>query len=659
MSAQAGVWNFDGAPDRETLVNISQTISQYGPDGESIYLGGPTGMVYRPFHTTKESRLERQPHTSRRGNVIMWDGRLDSCEELIQLLGSDTDPEQTDVSIVIAAFERWGLDCFAKLVGDWALSIWNPTQKTLVLARDYVGVRHLYYYPSPKRIIWCSHLGPLVLSGDRFTLNDEYVAGYLALYPEADLTPYRGIHVVPPGSFVHVKDGKITVHPFWTFQPEVRIRYRTDIEYEDHFRQVFRQAVRRRLRSDSPILAELSGGLDSSSIVCMADDIISRSNAEVPRVDTLSIYDPREPGGNEHPYFTKVEEKRGKKGHHFDASKYDNFFDLDHRDFRVVPGASGRPGGLSAALAELIQNQGYRVLISGVGGDEFLGGVPNPEPQLADLIVQPHPIKLVRQLAAWSASKKRPWIQLFFQAAVLLLPFSLRVMFTQKATIAPWIDTAFARRYRVGAMKLGPHETYGFWLPSRREYAQTLVTMRRQFACSPPPAWTVAEKRYPYLDQTLIEFLLSIPASQLLRPGQRRSLMRRALADLVPHEILFRRTKGFVARSVLAKLRDTERDLERLFASPLSTSVRYINQAKFLNSLRAARNGDAQQMVPLLKAIHLELWLRSLAEHKVVGLEGCTCTETWRGKDRNSLEEPPQPRQFSAGRVTDSNQGGR
>src|SRR5256885_4258588 len=87
------------------------------------------------------------------------------------------------------------------------------------------------------------------------------------------------------------------------------------------FRNLFRQSVRRRLRSDSPVLAELSGGLDSSSIVCMADDILATGGAETPRLDTLSIYDKTEPNGDDWIYFRKIEEKRGRPGVHIDGSK--------------------------------------------------------------------------------------------------------------------------------------------------------------------------------------------------------------------------------------------------------------------------------------------------------------------------------------------------
>src|SRR5260370_27468905 len=295
MSVQAGVFNFDGRPvDQEILEKLSSASQQHGPDGRNTFLDGQVGMVYGAFHTTLESRLERQPLSSVRGIVITWDGRLDNRDELIPQVSYELANNRTDVAIVMAAHEKWGTDCFGKLIGDWALSIWNPHDQDLVLARDYVGVRHLYYYPEHHRVTWCTNLAALVLlSGRQFTLNDEYIAGFLALWPEAHLTPYREIQAVPPGKFVRIHNGQTSIHSYWSFDTKRQTRYKTDAEYEDHFYHVFRQAVRRRLRSDSPILAELSGVLDSSSIVCMADDIINKGEAEVPRIDTTSRYDPQ------------------------------------------------------------------------------------------------------------------------------------------------------------------------------------------------------------------------------------------------------------------------------------------------------------------------------------------------------------------------------
>ena len=193
-----------------------------------------------------------------------------------------------------------------------------------MLAKDPIGTRHLYYSFDNNQVTWSTILDPLVrFAGKTFALNEEYIAGWFSMFPAAHLTPCVGIHSVPPSSFVLLRPGKHTVSKYWDFDPGKKIRYRTDAEYEEHFRTVFATAVQRRLRSDRPVLAELSGGRDSSSIVCMADTIIARGAADTPRLDTISYYDDSEPNWNERPYFTKVEEKRGRTGWHINVGAQD------------------------------------------------------------------------------------------------------------------------------------------------------------------------------------------------------------------------------------------------------------------------------------------------------------------------------------------------
>src|SRR6266581_9389137 len=127
MSAQAGIWNFDGRPiDPSFLDRMADDIAGCGPDGGDRYMSGFVGMVYRAFHTTKESRLESQPYVSRYGFVLTWDGRLDNRDELIPMLGKDLVTEASDLKIVTAALGQWGTDCFRRFAGDWALSVWDP-----------------------------------------------------------------------------------------------------------------------------------------------------------------------------------------------------------------------------------------------------------------------------------------------------------------------------------------------------------------------------------------------------------------------------------------------------------------------------------------------------------------------------------------------------
>src|SRR5258705_6626257 len=122
MSVEAGIWNFDGKPiDQALLGKLTAAIEEFGPDGSNSFVDSSIGMVYGAFHTTLESRFERQPYKSPNGNVITWDGRLDNRDDLLGELSADVGSDRTDVAIVMAAYEKWGTSSFAKLIGDWAL----------------------------------------------------------------------------------------------------------------------------------------------------------------------------------------------------------------------------------------------------------------------------------------------------------------------------------------------------------------------------------------------------------------------------------------------------------------------------------------------------------------------------------------------------------
>jgi asparagine synthase (glutamine-hydrolysing) len=617
VSVQAGIWNFDGKPaDPRLVADLHASLKQQGPDGESTWEDGSIALLYRPFHTTAESRGEKQPHTSRRGFVVTWDGRLDNREELIAELRSHLESQPTDVAIVAAAFDHWETGCFRRMIGDFAVSIWRPKEHELIFAADYMAIRHIFYYLKNDRIWWSTDLAPLVLlSGDKFHIDDDYIAGYFAHDPDAHLTPYREIREVPPGHFVRIrKNGIASVERYWRFSPKSRIRYKTDAEYEEHFRHVFRQSVQRRLRSDSPVLAELSGGLDSSSIVCMADDILAKEGAQAPRLDTLSYYDNTEPNGDDWIYFQKVEAHRRRTGYHIDASKLASApASLESTEFNPLPGHLGSGRNLEAERAVVVRNGGYRAVLSGLGGDEFMGGVPDPRAHLADLIVRFKFVSLAQQLMAWSLVKRRPGIRLLWQSAIEILPSSLRQYLAKEAKIEPWIRKDFAKRTRLAIKQLDVDEHFGMWLPTRCSYIAGVLLMANKLAKYTPPTAALEEARYPYLDQTLIEFILSIPATQMLRPGERRSLMRRSLVGIVPQEILARRTKQVGARGPVMVLEKHWNELQSVYQTPFSSSLGYVDEAQLLKTICDARTGKVVSLVRLLWTISLEYWLRDLA----------------------------------------------
>jgi asparagine synthase (glutamine-hydrolysing) len=616
MSVQAGIWKFDGQPVEPALLDkLGNQAAEFGPDGETIYVDRNIGMLYRPFHTTAESRLERQPHAFGNGKIITWDGRLDNRDELISQIVAPLDTGSTDVAIVAAAFEQWGYDCFAKLVGDWALAVWDANDRKLILARDYIGIRHLFYHPRPKGITWCSHLGPLLCAG-RVTLCDEYVAGYLASWPDAHLTPYQEIWAVPPGHVVFIAEGRTTVRAYWSFNPQSGTGCKTDADYEERYRYLFQQSVRRRLRTDSPVLADLSGGFDSSAIVCMADNISLRAKLATPPVDTFSFYDSSEPEDDDLEFFSIVEARRGKRGFHVDLSAAKITLCFEPTTFSAWP-QSGHRAEAKAALSHFVDRHQYRVRLSGSAGDDVNGQALDPRIEMADLLLDLRLIELAKKLTAWSLLiRKRPWIHLLLQTSLQLAPVSFRAAFTRQGKVDPWICPRFRRKYKMSVRQMGGHEESMFLRPSARNALGTIRSLAREMSYLPPSS---IEARYPYLDQNLVEFLKSVPLDQLLRPGERRSLMRRALRDLLPAEVLARKTKAGPGRCYCVAMQEHWGDVERVLSPSHGSRRGYFDDSELHKALTSLKNGDTSDYVMrLLRALSWEMWFRSAHSYGVM-----------------------------------------
>ena len=611
MSVQFGRWDFDGKPvDRGYLEKARATIVPYGPDDAGSYLKGNISILYHAFHTTKESRRETQPHTTASGAVITWDGRLDNRAELICQLRNVPSIGSTDVSIVAAAYEEWGKDCFCKLIGDWALSIWDPHTRSLILAKDPIGTRHLYYSFDNNQVTWSTILDPLVLfAGETFSLCEEYIAGWLSFFPATHLTPYVGIHSVPPSCFVRLEPGRQTSRKYWDFSPSKRIRYRSDAEYEKHFRTVLAEAVLRRLRSDSPILAELSGGMDSSSIVCMADVLLAQGSANGVRLDTVSYYDDSEPNWDERPYFSSVEQMRCQAGHHIDVGTANTcILDLKATRFRSTPGHREHSSKAASEFASHLASAGHRVLLSGIGGDEVLGGVLSPTPELADLLRGLELRKFAHQLKSWAVQLRKPWIHLLHETArsFCLPPRS-------GSLPVSWLQRGFASRQGLALSGYGRRLRAFGSRPSHQLNLLAFHAIQRQLCSTPLPSAPPYERRHPYLDRTLLEFLFAIPREQLLQPGRRRSLMRRALVGIVPKEILERKRKAYVARSSMSVIGSAFSELSALSKDMASSLYGFVDDRLFLVALEKIRAEEEVPVVPLIRTIGLEYWLRVLA----------------------------------------------
>jgi asparagine synthase (glutamine-hydrolysing) len=610
MSIIFGIREAPAKPVTDTdLRAISSRTDHMAPDGTFLVTEGNIGMGFQPFYTHDRSRLEVQPKTDKCGNILLWDGRLDNYQELTDVLGL---PEETipDSEIVLAAWRCWRENCFSKFVGEWSLVLLSHADRTLYLVRDHAGTRTLYYQTCAERASWSSALESLTDPATDRKLSDEFAARYLCSVPIGTFTPYDSIHAVPPGHFVRVSGRSVESHRYWDAHRASPLSYSKDAEYEEHFVALFRQAVKRRTETGAPMLAELSGGMDSTAIVCISDELRrTGGNGHEKFVNTISYFDSREPNWDERPFVSIVESRRGKSGIHIDLSLVDATFSAD----------IGRnsmpwlwPDDCQTISIESADADSYRVVLSGLGGDELLGGIPTPLPELADLLYRHRYRQLLARSLAWCIVDRRP-VVLRLCDVIAFRNSVYRNEPVELSMIPQWISER--SRQALGLTpgeKLEGYRLRELW-PSAASFQRAWRLLLETLPTHARSEHQNKEYRLPYLDRDLVDFLARTPREQLVRPGRRRSLMRRALKQIMPVEILERKRKAFVIRGTVLAIRNHHVEIRRLFERSAAAERGYIDRMRILQALdefQTTTNISSQRS--LRKAINLERWLQSL-----------------------------------------------
>lgn len=594
----------------EEVLHLAAATKRHAPDGTSVMVRGRIGMGFQPYLTHERSNLELQPAVDAQGNMLCLDGRIDNHAGLRRLL--DICEESTpDSLIVLAAFRRWREDCFSKLIGDWALALWSAVDEIVYLARDHAGARTLYFGDVSGDLQWATYLDTFSPEGTTCALDENYATSYLALLPIRDLTPFKGIRSVQPAHYLAINNRRVAKHSHWDWMATDQIRYKSDEEYEQHFLSLFKQSVQRRTGPGAPILAQLSGGMDSSSIVCVSDSIRRNQEPDAEILDTISFYDDDEPNWNESPYFSIVEAIRGRAGVHFKTSFINRSFEPPDPSCALYPfpGVHSSPIRQEEEVQCYLNERGYRAILSGIGGDEVLGGVPTPLPELADYLFSGDIGQLFTQAFAWSLAARMPIILTIGQTAALVATLYRRQK-VDVATLPPWLSPRIRASCVMGAMfssasglAIRPSA-----VSNGLAWWSTVETLPHLL----PSALTRYEYRYPYLDRDLIDYLFRVPREQLVRPGRRRSLMRRALRGIVPTEILERSRKAFIIRGPLTLLRQSHETIRVLLDDSLVGQRGLIDPVVLQHELHlATTNGDPKWCIAILRTLDLELWLRA------------------------------------------------
>lgn len=602
MSVILGLLSRDNASvEIARLLELAAPTARYAPDGTTTSLGQSIGMACQLFATSPTQKASDCLSDNETGDLVAFDGRIDNHLVLAGLLGL-RQRHVSQAELVLAAFQRWGEGCFAQFVGEWSLALWSSKNRFLYLARDHAGTRTLYYTATRKLILWSTFLETFFVETPSRQMCREFVGSYLRGIPAGQATPYDHIVAVPAAHFLRFSAADHLLVRYWSHIVDEQINYRTDLEYEAHLFDLLSQAVERRAASEDYVVAQLSGGMDSSSIVAVSDYLRYRSGATKDQlVDTVSLFDPIEPSWNELPYIEAFETLRGKAGAHIKASYLDRDFGIPEGGY-LYPGADASTLAFERTFEESLGCGRFRAILSGIGGDELLGGLPNPLPELADYLVNCQWSGLLRKSLAWSYSEK---ISLWHLLGTVWQFARNRYTAQFAVREIPWLSTGLQDSAESRFAMKGP-------LPSTIDRAlaweSVLETMPHTF-----PAATVRyEYRYPLLDRDLVDFLLRIPPEQVRRPGQRRSLMRRTVGPILPPKVVGRMRKASLKRGPILLLEERRNSIEALFRDSSLAQAGYIDPKRLLASVRSMRNGDNPFLRPaLMRTLQLEIWLRS------------------------------------------------
>ncbi|WP_088307247.1 asparagine synthetase B family protein [Novosphingobium sp. B 225] len=552
MSAIFGLVRLGGAASEADLARMQRSLVHRGPDGQASLALGPVGLGHCLLRVNHEDRLEAQPlHDRDLGVTLVADLRLDNREELAQELGITPDRlgGMPDSAVVLEAWRRWGPDCLDRLLGDFALALWDHRAQRLHLARDGMGQRGLYLHHGPGLIAFASEAKALwTVEGVPRRLNDVGLASRLLgpVDPAPDVTLFEGITVLP-GGHLHIYDaaGQLEVTRFWEPRADPRHLGQDDAYYLSAYRQVVKEAIACRVRRlDHPPMLMFSGGFDSGTIAAIAAPYAVRQGKAVLAVASVLPEGEGRPTADARRAASAFRNMPGidlrwyarRDEHHF-MHLEQGFAELDDCQPHDYVRRSAYVMGHAA---------GARLALDGHGGDYTVnhleGGL------LGQILLSGDLRRFVRELRARRRRHGRGlvWI-LTYEVARPLLPVAmLRAALALRRGLTPLWQLRFSRddfaarmiaAGRINPRRLrDPYVVHGRWAGRWRH-------MLQRMGCAAPMVNNLAAQAgldfsRPYHDRRVVELGLAIPERLYLKDGLERWLARNALADVLPQQLI-------------------------------------------------------------------------------------------------------------------------
>ena len=555
MCGIAGILEFNnGAADAGIIRRMTDALSHRGPDADGFFAENELAFGHRRLSIIDLSAAANQPFFDHTGRYVMvFNGEMYNYQEVKPLIDDYPFHTTSDTEVLIAAYAKWGADCLRYFRGMFAFAVWDRQEKELFIARDRLGVKPLYFYQDEYRLLFASEIRSILSTGlvkrklDTAALVD-YFSYQSVSYPYSLV---EGIQQLEAGAWMKVKNGRVEKEVYWDVTgtaPNFDFSDRQGVEKK--IRDLLLQSIERRLVSDVPVGAFLSGGIDSSAVVgLMAEAGHSRPN-------TFNVsFEEKE---FDESYYAELIAKKFNTQHTRLLMKPTVFLDELQNALDAMDIPSG-DGINSYVVSKAIRRNGMTVALSGVGGDELFAGYPFFAQYLQLQKIRPWwkvPAGLRRLAAnAWAGRETQgrkgrmrqllegtsPSIDQAYPIFRQILSPSLLGRLTtleEGGKVCTAVGrTLKSRREQLAQLPLLSQVSAAEYLG----YTQhTLLKDTDQMSMA-----VSLEVREPFFDQDLVEFVLAIP-DHLKKPVYPKSLLVESLKPLLPEEIVFRKKQGFL-----------------------------------------------------------------------------------------------------------------
>ena len=560
MSGIAGIIHFDGKPvDTGQVVAMTSAISHRGLDGINHWTNGTAALGQCMQRTTPESLEERQPVVNENASlVLVMDGWLSNWIELRhELLRRNVRlRNRSDAELVLRAYELWGQEYLDHVEGDFAIVVWDAHRRKAFCARDRMGHKPFYYHWNGLSLVFASEIHPvLAIPWIPEVPNEGMLAEFLAAdWYAHDETLWKDIYRLVAAHTLVVTVKGLNTRRFWEPDLLVKPPYSSDEEYIEHYREVFLDNVRRCSRSNKNVAIQLSGGLDSTAVLCAAEHLHKSDRLLAPGTRAYTLAFKEGSAANELKYSRAVGEYLRIDIHEVPPADIStSWYTNQARAYRDFPGYP-----TLATFVDMFKETsllGSRVMLTGIGGDEWLGG---SRLYYADELYQRHWTSLyncfktdVSEYGFWQAWR---WffrkgifqvLPLRLQAGVkMLLPGSGR---DSTAEMVSWLSPQMQESIRMRRSRFRSRESRQVKLASQRLLLDSLNSAYKIY-CTESIERVAAQAgidiRHPMDDARIVQFVFSTPARLCLQGARTKFMHVSALRDLMPQLVLARKGKA-------------------------------------------------------------------------------------------------------------------